>query len=80
MMNSKYVGSINYFICWPHLIVPLLVFVLNMTSVPEANDLVHTSPLYLAGAVGAQRGWSYSGCHISGVVSLPSVYQVPHPK
>lgn len=73
-------ASINNFFHWPHLVVPLLVFVLKITLVPEANDLVHTSPSYLAGAIGAPRGQSYSRCHISGVVSLPSPYQFPHPK
>ena len=85
-------GSVYYFIVplqtsyvyvlfhYPHLIVPLLFFVLNITFVLEANDLVHTSPSYLTGPVGAPRGWSYSGCHISGIVPLPSVYQFPHSK
>ena len=53
--------------------MPLLVFV---TFVPEANDLVHTSPSYLAGATGALRGrMPHQGCCIISF-SVP----VPTPK
>jgi hypothetical protein len=43
--------------------LPVLLVTLNVTTVPDAKVLVHTSPVLVAKPLGSPRGLSYSGCH-----------------